>query len=88
MEAIAYLFAFMVLTSLVARFGRQLLPGRAGLGLQILAAALTAGLAIRAAGLAMDQVEAKRELFLVVVVGMAVAGALVVAIFRPSNQDR
>lgn len=81
MEAMAYIFAFMVLAALVARFGRDLLPGRAGLGLQLVAAALAAGLAIRAAGIAMQEVQERQELFLVVVAGMAMAAAVVFGIF-------
>lgn len=89
MEAMAYIFAFMVLAALVARYGRDLLPGRAGLGLQMIAAALAAGLAIRAAGLAMEEVQEKQELFLVVVAGMAMAAAVVFGIFTrlPIRQD-
>lgn len=85
MEAMAYLFALMVLAALVARYGRQLLPGRAGLALQLMSAALAAGLAIRTAGVAMDQVQVRQNLFLVVVVGMVIAGALIFGIFARSS---
>lgn len=85
MEAMAYLFAFMVLAALVARFGPRLLPGRAGLALQLISASLAAGLAIRAAGLAMDVVAQRQQLFLVVVGGMLVAAAVIFAVFYRSD---
>lgn len=86
MEAMAYVFAFMVLAALLARFGPQLLPGRAGLGLQMLAAAVAAGLAIRAAGMAMDQVRDRPDLFLVLVAGMVMAAAVIFGIFARMPQ--
>lgn len=88
MEAMAYLFTLMVLAGLIARFGRQLVPGRAGLVLQIVAAALSSGLAIRTAGVAMDQVEARGSLFLVVVVGMLLSTLIMLLVFDFNRSGR
>lgn len=84
MEGMAYIFGFMVLAALIARYGNRLVSGRWGLALQIASAAVAFGLAIRAAGLAMEVVAERKELFLVVVAGMLVGAGVLFAIFyRP-----